>query len=179
MSEYLNIGDYVDIRESLEGPEKICRIVGGPERVNYDTQDALTAPFVAVLNGASSGYQNLTELQPREDPAELLQLRTGCEDGNDYYIKNPTGTQRHGVWENIEQRAFNARTSPRQGMDEDLEMWLVHSDFPSINAVNETGYANTPRLFFEGVVYNYEKVKNITAEMRTKARIIIRGGVKR
>lgn len=173
MSEYLKPRMYIKINDEF------YRITTH-EPLIYDTAEDTV--YSAVADGGESTFKDIEKIEPRETPRELYQVRFGVEDGCDYYVKYPSGTERFGVNLKKDVGKISALDSHRLAMNEDYEMWLVHTDYPSINAKNNTGASVTPKVWFKGMKYNYEEVKDekVLADLNAEKipyKTIIRGGV--
>ena len=143
---------------------------------------ALSDPFIAVATGGESGFKDHEKLEPREAPAELYRVRWGVKDGCDYYLKLPSGTERLGVYEKKDVGRITALDSDVVCPAEEYGFWMVHGDFPSVNAKNYTGYSLTPDIYFEGEKYNIEKITDaITLKLLKEGKlpytVVTRGGL--
>jgi len=171
MSEYLLPGQIVKIDDRFYEIETF-------EAFTYETTSA-TGEFSSVATGAESGFKDMENLEPRGEPAELYQLRWGVQDGGDYYMKFPPGTERFGVHLKKDVGHIDAKINNYLAMNEDFEIWLIHNDYPSINCDNDTGYSLTPKVWFQGMKYNYKHRPDYTLERPPdRYRTILRGGVK-
>lgn len=176
MSKPLRNGELLLLSTDLEG----YWVVNLKEKFNTDSPER-TQAFAAVLAAANSGWIDLDDLDPRDNPKELLQIRMGFEDGLNYYIKYPSGTNIHGINRDKDVAYLDAMKSPRLLPNDDYEYWALHDWYPSVNAVNPTAYADTPKVFAEGWRYTLRRAttKEIAAATsgRRYARFIQLGGV--
>jgi len=137
------------------------KITKGPETLKVNSTDlVLDDAFVSVATADESGFKDHEKLEPRENPAELYRVRWGVKDGCDYYLKLPSGTERLGVYQKKDIGKITALDSDYLAPAEEYGFWMVHGDFPSFNAKNNTGYSITPCVYFEGEKYNIEKIEN-------------------
>jgi len=148
MSKPLRNGELIRLSTDLEG----IYAVQLKEKFNTDSPERTTV-FAAVAAAANSGWTDLDDLDPREHPPELLQIRLGFEDGLDYYVKYPTGSNIHGVNRDKDVGFINSEKSPRLMPNDDYEYWALHDWYPSVNAKNHTAYSDTPKVFAEGWKY--------------------------
>lgn len=159
------------------------KIIKGPEVLKVNSTDlALTDPFTSVATAGESGFKDQEKLEPRENPPELYRVRWGVADGLDYYLKLPSGTERFGVYSKKDIGKITALDSDHIAPAEEYGFWMVHGDFPSINAKNYTGYSITPNVYFEGEKYNIEQIKdqatlNLLKEGKLPYTVVERGGI--
>lgn len=176
MSKPLRNGDLIMLSTDLEG----VWVVYLKEKFNTDSPERII-PFVAVAAAGNSGWIDLEDLDPRDNPKELLQIRMGFEDGLDYYIKYPSGTNMHGVNRTKDVAFLNSEKSPRLAPNDDYEYWALHDWYPSVNAKNHTAYADTPKVYAEGWRYTLREatITEIGAAQsgRRATRFIQLGGV--
>jgi hypothetical protein len=124
------------------------------EKFNYETNN--TDDFTAAVAAAgNSGWVDLVNLEPRKSPPELVQMVMGFEDGFDYYVKYPSGTNIHGVNKDKDVGFINSERSPELAPNEDYECWMTYGWYPSVNAKNHTAYSDTPKLVAEGYKYTF------------------------
>jgi len=176
MSKYLRNGDLIRISDD---PSQVFAVML-KEKFNTDAANR-TQAYAAVAAAANSGWIDLDNLDPRDKPKELLQIRLGFEDGLDYYVKYPSGTNMHGINRDKDIGMLNAQLSPRLLPNDDYEYWAINGWYPSINAKNETAYADTPRVYAEGMRYSLRaaSLREVTAVERGAryCRFIQMGGV--
>ncbi len=177
MSKPLKVGDvFIYSKEP-----NVLYEVSGREKFNWHTGQAPTAEFGAVANNANSGWVDLDRLDPRQTPPELVQLRLGFEDGFAYFIKYPSGTSIHGVNKDKDIGFLDAERSPKLLPNEDYEYWAMNGCYPSVNAQNLTGYADTPMVFVEGYRYTFKPAGGakltLVSTGRIRPRYIQEGGV--
>jgi hypothetical protein len=144
-------------------------VIAGSESFNYATNDGTATVFSAVADAADSGYINITEMEPHDIPRRLYQVVFGVKDGCDYFFKIPTGSNRFGVDEDKDVGYFTNRNSYYLAKNEDYQFWLVKNYFPSINASNDSGASVTPKVYFEGIKYDIDKVTDPNVLGRLKA----------
>lgn len=152
MSKPLRNGELLRLSTDLEGIWAVYL----KEKFNTDSPER-TQLFAAVAAAANSGWIDLDDLDPRDNPKELLQIRMGFEDGLHYYVKYPSGTNIHGVNRSKDVAYLDSMKSPRLMPNDDYEYWALHDWYPSVNAVNPTAYADTPKVFAEGWRYTLRK----------------------
>lgn len=178
MSKPLKVGD-VFILSTDASP--ILHEVVSREKFNWHTGQAPTAEFAAVLNNANSGWVDLERLDPRQNPAELMQIRLGFEDGLAYFIKYPSGTNIHGVNRDKDIGYLDSERSPKLLPNDDYEYWATYGIYPSVNAQNTTGYTDTPMVFAEGWRYVIKEASggklSLVSAGRIRPRYIQIGGV--
>lgn len=174
MSKPLRIGQ---IFELSTDPNRYF-VVTSRERFNLDDPD--DSHFAAVATTLNSGWIDLVNLDPKENPPHLYQVHLGFENGGDYYIKFPTGTNIHGVNETKNVGFLNALRSPAIFPNDDYEYWLL-SEYPSVNMVNNTPYAITPKIYASGYKYLFRPVgprEAAAVKARPTASIMLqRGGL--
>jgi len=156
-------------------------VVTAREKFNSDSPEDSANAFAAVTSGNNSGWKQLKELDPKENPAELYHVVLGFEDGFDYYLKFPAGTNIHGLNEDKDVAFINAERSPAICPNEDYEMFLLHGDYPEINAVNNHTYSDTPKVYAEGWKYLFKPagvaVRDRILNRAIRPRFIQRGGL--
>jgi hypothetical protein len=154
------------------------------EAFEFETGREDTAIFSAVSSGSESGYKNIDILEPDETPRHLFQVLWGVKDTLvRYYLKLPTGTNRFGTDEKKDIGYINAERSPYYAPNPDYMFWLVNDWYPSINAVNESPVTITPKIWFRGMKYDIEEVKETKVLSMLKSgqlphRKITLGGIK-
>ena len=182
MSEdiYLKEGYIVWIDEPYNGYYRILR----REPFEFETGQEDTAIFSTVAFGSSSGFKNVELLEPDNNPLHLFQVLWGVQHtGNvKYYMKIPTGQNRFGVDEDKEIGFINEEKSPWYDPDPLFQFWLIHEWYPSVNCVNGSPVTITPKVWFKGMKYDIELVKDerTLAQIRSGGafRKIVFGGVK-
>jgi len=151
---WLKKGFYVYV----EPPGKYYKITGR-EPFYYETGTEETAIFSAVSPGSESGYKNIDILEPDDVPPHLYQVLWGVKDVRvKYYMKLPTGTNRLGLDEDKDIGFITAEISPYWDPNPDYQFWLLHTWYPSINAVNESRVSIVPKIWFRGMKYDIEEV---------------------
>lgn len=159
------------------------KIVRDAEAIKVNSTDlSLDDPFASVATAGESGFKDHEKLEPRESPMELYRVRWGVKDGCVYYLKLPSGTERLGVYQKKNVGKITALDSDYLAPAEEYGFWMVHGDFPSLNAKNDTGYSITPNVYFEGEKYNIEKIEdaellNQLKEGKQPYTIVERGGI--
>lgn len=153
-------GHYVHLL--VEAEDKGYWQVKERESFTYETGTSDTAEFASVAAGSESGFKNIKVLEPEDLPPHLLQIRWGIQDGFNYYLKIPTGTNRLGLDQDKDVGFINNWKSPYYAPNEEFEFWLVWGYYPSINAKSEREHnqvAGTPKIWFEGMKYAIKEVK--------------------
>jgi len=148
MSKPLRNGELIRLSTNLEG----IYAVQLKETFNTDSPER-TVAFEAVVAAGSSGWTDLDDLDPREHPPELLQIHLGFEDGFNYYVKYPSGSNIHGVNRDKDVGFLNSERSPALMPNDNYEYWALHDWYPSVNAVNPTAYTDTPKVYASGYKY--------------------------
>ncbi len=175
MSKPLRVGQIFQLSTS---PNQY-RVIKRRERFNLDDPDDTT--FVAVATTLNSGWIDLVNLEPDNNPPTLYQAQLGFENGGDYYIKFPQGVNIHGVNEATDVGFINALRSPAIFPNDNYEYWLLHGDYPSINMVNNTPYPITPKVYALGYRYLFRNANGLevaTAKARPGVSIMLqRGGL--
>ena len=126
------------------------------EPFRYVTSSS-TGEFSAVATGSESGFQNLENLEP--DAGRLYQCFFGVADGCEYYFKVPTGTDRWGVDEDKDIGYIDNIISPHFAPNPNFEVFLVENFYPSVNAKNNTGVSQTPKVYSEGFKFDLRDVE--------------------
>lgn len=177
MSKPLKVGDVFVYNKE---PNTLYEVTGR-EKFNWHTGQAPTAEFGVVATATNSGWVDLTRLDPRQTPRELVQIRLGFEDGMAYFVKYPSGTNIHGVNLDKDVGYLDAERSPKLLPNEDYEYWAMNGSYPSVNAQNTTGYADTPMVFAEGWRYMFISASGAKAALvkagRIRPRYVQEGGV--
>jgi hypothetical protein len=181
-TEFLKENYYVKIGNVPEFEDKFFKVKTA-EPFTYETGTSDTAEFSAVASGSKSGFKNIEVLEPDDSPFHLFQVRWGVQDGCKYWIKIPTGTNRLGVDEDKDVGYITNTKSPYYAPNELYEIWLIHDFYPAIDAENITPSSLTPKVWFEGMKYDLEEVKDTRLLAMLKAgdipsRTITIGGVK-
>ena len=132
--------------------------IGNIEPFEYRTGQEATAFFSAVASGSTSGFKNIIELEPDDNPRHLFWVVPGIEDCMQYSFKISTGTDRFGtdVTKNI--GFITNIISPYHSPNEDFGFFLIEEFFPSIDANNVTAVALTPKVYFTGFKYDLVEV---------------------
>lgn len=176
MSKPIRVGEILRLSISPE----ILYVIRAREKFNTDSPEK-TVAFSAVAAAANSGFIDLDDLDPRETPPELVQIRLGFEDGFDYYIKYPSGTNIHGVNLDKDVGFINSERSPALAPNDDYEYFATHGWWPTVNAKNHTAYSDTPKVYAEGWRYTLRKAspgeRAVITGGRKIARWIQMGGV--
>lgn len=136
--------------------------VGDVEPFQYDTGQEATAFFSAVAGAStSSGYKNITELEPDDKPCpRLFQAVVGVDYNMRYYFKIPTGTNRFGTDVTKGIGYIDNHISPYHSPSQNTTMWFVKNYYPAVSATNDASISLTPRLRFEGYKYDIYEVKD-------------------
>lgn len=177
---WLKIGWFIFIPDYERGSG--YAIVTHKEPLIYETTSDEFAAAVAAA--ANSGFVDIENLEPRQNPPELYDLLLGFDDGLDYFLKYPAGVDRFNPYKRSEAAYLNAAMTHRYAMNERFRIWMVYGDTISIRANNNTNYSRTPKVFFEGMKYNIEpltkddpRVSELNAG-RLPFKPIPRGGLK-
>lgn len=140
---------------------KYYRIVRA-EPFDYVTGEEDTAIFATVASGGSSDFKSIDALEPDNKPLHLMQCLWGVEHtGNiKYYIKIPTGQNRFGVDTDKEIGFINAEKSPYYDPDPLFQFYLISEWYPAINCVNNSPVTITPKVWFKGMKYDIEEIRD-------------------
>jgi len=177
---WLKIGWFIFIPDYERGSG--YAIVTHKEPLVYETTAFEFAAAVAA--GANSGFIDIERLEPRGSPPELYDLLLGFDDGLNYFLKYPAGVDRYNPNKRSEVASLNAAMTHRYAMNDQYRLWLLNSDTISIRANNNTAYARTPRVYFEGMKYNIEPLEKADARVaelnagKMPFKPIPRGGLK-
>lgn len=175
MSEFLKIGYFVKLGE-------LFYKITGTEPFKYATGEGRYTEFTAVLTGAESGWKDIEALEPSNAPPHIYQVRPGVKDGCKYYFQLPTGTHVWGIDEDKDVGYIDSKLSPHYAKNDDYEFFLTHDHYPRVNADNATGQTVTPKVYFEGMKYDYTEAEEdeivLLAERRLPYREIRVGGIK-
>ena len=147
--------------------------VGKSEPFTYETGTSDTAEFASVASGSESGFKNIVVLEPDDAPKHLFWVLWGVKDGCKYYIKIPTGTDRLGTDEDKDVGFVTNEKSPHYAPDPVYGFWLVSDYYPAVNANNVTPFSLTPKVWFSGVKWDLDEVKD--ADILTKLRNLQKG----
>lgn len=136
--------------------------IGEVEPFQYDTGQEATAFFSAVAAGASSGFKNITEIEPDDKPSRhLFQALVGVQYAFNYFFKIPTGTSRFGSDVTKGIGYIDAALSPFYKPNKDFQMWFVKSYYPAISATNTASAETlTPAVRFTGFKYELLDIKD-------------------
>lgn len=127
------------------------------EPFQYETGREQSAFFSSIAAGATSGFKNITELEPDDKPVpHLFYVTMGVKDGMEYKVKIPTGSSRFGSDVSKDIGFLNNTISPHHAHNEMFGFYLIKNYYPSIEASNVTSVAFTPQLFFRGFKYALE-----------------------
>lgn len=152
---WIKEGYYVWIGEPLGQFYK----VGAREAFDFETGEEDTAIFSAVAAGGQSNFKNITILEPDEKPQHLFQVLWGVKDTlMKYYLKLPTGVDRHGIDDDKDIGFVDAYKSPAYNPNPEFMFWIIHDFYPAINAKNVSPFSQTPKIFFTGMKYDIEEV---------------------
>jgi hypothetical protein len=181
MSEYLKEG-YIALIPELKGISEYWRITAREPFV-YRTNEGQTSEFDAtVASGSTSGWKNIVNLEPDDNPRRLYQVRVGVKNGMAYYFKIPTGTNRFGVDEDKDVGYLDNINAHYAAMNELFEFFIIKNFYPSINATNNSSVTQTPKVYFTGMKYDIEPVKDVNeiqkAKNEKKYRYVCIGGVR-
>lgn len=172
-STFLKEGYSVYIDDPYEDYYRIVR----REPFQYVTGAESPVIFTSVLPGAQSGDITIPALEPDNDPLHLFQILWGVDSTSErvkYYVKIPTGQNRFGIDQNKSIGYVTAIESPYFDPNPLFQFWLVHDWIPSINCVNNSPVAVTPKIYFRGMKYDIEKIAN----PGTIVKKIVFGGIK-
>ena len=179
MSKPLKIGEFF---QCARLPGRVL-VVTKREKFNYESDTAAVPTlFLAAVNPTfNSGWRPMEDLEPRTVPEEVVQLVLGFEDGLDYYIKFPAGTNIHGVNRAREVAYINSERSHHLHPNDDYEYWAIQKWYPSILAMNNTAYADTPKVFVQGYRYLFRNASGgeiaLVQAHKVSCRTIQVGGV--
>ncbi len=134
--------------------------VGKAEPFTYETGTSDTAEFSSVSSGSESGFKNIDVLEPDELPMHLFWVMPGVKSGGKYYVKIPTGTDRLGTDEDKDVGFLRNEKSPYYAPDPMFGFWLVSDYYPAINFVNDAPFSATPKVWFSGMKWDLEEVKD-------------------
>ncbi|KKL68418.1 hypothetical protein LCGC14_2125170 [marine sediment metagenome] len=157
--------------------------VTNSEPLQYETGRETTAHFSVVAAGGTSGFINITTLEPDDIPRKLFQVRAGVKYGMRYYFKLPSGSSRFGVDVDKSIGYLTEGISPYNYPSKLFEFWLVNDHFVAIDARNDTSIALTPKIQFTGKKYDLTEIKedNILLGLKNGSipfRFITIGGVR-
>lgn len=140
--------------------------IGDVEPFQYDTGQETTAVFSAVAASATSGFQNLTQLDPDDKPRRhLFQVMIGVNYNFRYYFKIPTGTNRFGTDETKSIGFLSPTISPWYAPNKDFQFWTVAEYFPAIDATNDNPNETiTPVVRTVGFKYELHELDKETKE---------------
>jgi len=138
----------------------------------YVTNEGDDTEFSSVDTGGESGFKDIEALEPNTD--QLYFVKPGVKDGCDYYLKLPSGSDRWGVNEDVDVGHIDNEVSPYCDPSDEYAFWLVKDMYPAFNADNATGKSLTPKVYFQGVKFNYEEVKAKPQQFS----VITLGGIK-
>lgn len=156
---------YVFIDDPLNKFYKITR----REAFDYETGEEDTTIFSSVAAGGESGFKNIDVLEPDKTPMHLFQVLWGVKDTQfKYYIKLPTGTNRHGTDDDKDIGFIDFQKSPAYDPNPAFMFWIVFDYYPAINAKNVSPFTLTPKIYFTGMKYDIEEItdKTIIGELR-------------
>ena len=175
MTEWLKEGFFVKIGD-------LFYQITAVEPLNYATNEGDTTEFTVIATAATSGFKDITELEPAESPPRLYQVRAGIQDGLVYRFKIPSGTNRWGIDEDKDIGYLDNIKSPVFDKNDDYEFWLINDYYPSVEASNAVGISVIPKVSFEGMKYDIKSVDGPTTEKlfrgQLKFREITLGGVR-
>ncbi len=166
--EFLKRGFYVELIKT-SGEPPIVYEVQAVEPFKYRTGDGTTAEFSMYAPQTSTGYKNISNLEPSEIPPRLYQVRWGIATPGKYHIKVPTGTNRMGTDQEKEVGYLTMKENPWFAPDPDYEFWLLHDYYPSVEYSNVCAYTMTPGIIFYGMKYDIKKVTDSTILAGIKA----------
>lgn len=171
---FLKEGYAVWIDDPYNGFYKIVR----KEPFDFMTGEESPAIFSTVASGTESGFRNIDQLEPDNDPLHLYQVLWGVADFGDikYYLKVPAGQNRLGVDKDKEIGFINADKSPFYDPSPLFQFWLIHDWIPAINCVNGSPVIVRPKVWFRGMKYDIEKIPEARAgAVHSK---VVLGGIK-
>lgn len=178
---YLKEGHIVYIDDPYFKYFKIAR----REPFDYETGEETTAIFTAVASGGTSGFKNIKELEPDNKPLHLFQVLWGVQHTEDikYYMKIPVGQNRFGVDVDKEIGFINADKSPYYDPDPLFQFYLINEWYPSVDCRNNSPVSIMPKVWFRGMKYDIEEIKDTQLLASLKAghvahRKIVFGGIK-
>lgn len=159
----LKVGHFVEINDDFFEVRRL-------EPFEYRTGQESTTFFSDVSSGGTqSGYINITELEPDDNPKRLFKVDWGIMDGMLYQMKIPTGSARFGTDESKEIGKVDNMISPWYAPNENFSFWLIKDYYPAINAINNTRITQTPRIYFRGVKYDIDPVRDKDKENKLRA----------
>lgn len=139
----------------------------------YVTNEGDDTEFDAsVATGGESGSKDITALKPNEN--QLYFVKPGVKDGCDYYMKIPSGHDRWGVSEDVDVGHIDNEVSPYCDPSDEYSFWLIEDMYPAFIAVNNSGKSLTPKVYFQGIKFDYEEVKAKPQQFS----VITLGGIK-
>lgn len=112
----------------------------------------------AVASGSQSGFVNIEQLEPDDRPFHLLFVLWGIKDGLSYQLKLPTGTNRLGIDKDKDVARLDNRMNPYYAPEERYAFFLIHDQYPAINAINATPASVTPVIHFTGEKFDLLEV---------------------
>lgn len=169
MSLFLKTGFFVKLN-TPETKNKFYEIAAR-EPFEFQTGDEQTAIFSSVASGAESGYKNIDELEPDDNPPHLFQVLWGVKDGCTYYLKLASGTDRLGIDKDLDVGYITNEKSPYCDPDPLYQFWLIDNWYPAINAKNGTTNSLTPKIYFKGMKYDIDEVKDVSKLQKLRANI--------
>lgn len=122
----------------------------------------------AVASGSASGFENIEQLEPDDRPFHLLFVQWGIKDGLSYQLKLPTGTNRLGIDKDKDVARLDNRMNPYYAPEERYAFYLIHDQYPAINAINATPASVTPVIYFTGEKFDLLEVTDSEILTRLK-----------
>jgi hypothetical protein len=98
-------------------------------------------------------------LEPDNNPPRLFWVIWGVEDTEvQYKVAIPSGFARLGTDVDKQVGYVDAYRSPYYEPHPRYAFWLISNFFPAVNALNNSLYSRTPRVWFEGYKYDIDEV---------------------
>lgn len=179
--QFLKIGHVVHIDEPVSKYFKVA----SREPFDFETGEEDTLLFSTVASGAESGFKEIENLEPDENPLHLFEVLWGVADVGDikYRIKYPSGVSRIGTDDDKDIGFINFDKSPHIDPDPCYKFYTYPDHFPAINCENGSAVTITPKIYFRGMKYQIDEIKDTETLNRIKAgaipfRRIVLGGLK-
>lgn len=145
---------FVRFRKSGKGKETFYQVKFREISEFETTTDK--GEFSEVANGANSGNIQIENLEPNDN--QLFFCIPGIKDGCKYIIKLPSNIERWGVPKDTDIGRVDNQKSPYFKPNPRFGFWLPPEQYPAFVAYNDVGEAVTPKLYFEIIKYEIEKI---------------------
>ena len=179
--QFLKIGHIIYIQDPIE---KFFAIAGR-EPFDFETGEEDTLLYSEVASGAESGFIEIENLEPDENPLHLFEVLWGVNHTNNvkYYIKYPSGVSRLGTDDDKDIGFINSDKSPGVDPDPSYKFYTYPDHYPSINCENHSAVIITPKIYFKGMKYQIDEIKDtVTLQKLTSGAIpfrrIVLGGLR-